>query len=272
MFRRILLPILIFCLSAGNAGAASKSEINALFDALGLDLMLEIMSEEGLDHADELRASMFPGRDKGWAAMTAGIHDTERMSATFRSAFEAELVDVDVKPLLDFFGSELGVRIIDLEVTVRRALLDTKVEEAAENIAAQLRETNPKRFALIEEFIAVNDLIERNVSGGLNASLAFYRGLASGEGFELSEGEILKDVWDQEPDIREESEAWLYTYTTMAYELLNDAELQSYTDLSVSEAGKDLNRSLFAGFDALFDDTSFRLGAAASRFAQSEDI
>ena len=133
-------------------------------------------------------------------------------------------------------------------------------------------QTDPDRVDRIRTFVEVNDLIEVNVVGGLNASLAFYNGLADGGAFEMSQDEILGQVWSQEEDIRAEAAEWLFGYLGLAYRPLEDDALDAYIALSESPAGTSLNAAIIAGYDEVFTGVSYSLGAAAARFTLGEDI
>lgn len=259
-------------LAVTPAFSATKAELDRLFEAIGTPELIEIMRTEGIDQADEIRESMFPGRSSGWEPIASSIYDTGRMAAGFRAAFDAELSDSDVTALLEFFASDLGRQIISLELSAREALLDEDVEEAAKKAYADLDVRNPERFEALGSFVDENDLIELNVAGALNASLAFYRGLADGGSFNLTEDVMLRDVWEQEPQIRADTTGWMMSYLAMAYEPLSDEELEVYKAMSLTDAGRDLNRALFAGFDQVFNRISYSLGNAASRFIQGDDI
>ncbi len=262
----------VFVLTVTPVWSATKAELDQLFEAIGTPTLIDIMRDEGLDQSDELRQSMFPERANGWDRIASSIYDTQRMAQGFRAAFDAELGGTDVTPLLDFFASDLGLEIIALELSAREALLDKDVEEAAKESYADLGGRDATRQEAIEAFVDSSDLIELNVAGALNASLAFYRGLADGGSFDLTEDVILRDVWAQEPDIRAETVGWMLPYLAMAYEPLSDDELAAYQALSETKAGRDLNRALFAGFDVVFNRISYSLGSAASRFMQGDDI
>ena len=255
------------------ARAATPDELDRLFVALGTQNLFEIMRTEGLMQADELRSEMFPGRSSdGWLAAASAIYDLGTMQDLFRTRFDEELRDANVTPLLVFFEGSAGREIVDLELSARRALMDPDTEEAARGIVSTMDGENDPRLDLLEEFVDANDLVELNVMGALNASLSFYQGLATGDAFQLGEDQILRDVWAQEPAIRAETTEWMLPYLAMAYEPLSDDELQAYKALSMSEAGRDLNRALFAGFDTVFNRISYSLGSAASRFMQGDDI
>lgn len=265
--------LLILLFLPGAVWSADAEDLNRLHAALKTDDLIEILSEEGVDQGDELRTEMFPGRGGvGWSATIERIYAPERLKGVFRDAFDEALAAEDVSPLLEFYASESGVRIVELEVEARRAIMSDDVEDAARSAYARIMDDGSVRVELLEEFAEINDLVDRNVAGALNSNLAFYRGLGSGDGFEMTEDQMLRDVWEQEAEIREDTTGWIYGYMTFAYATLSDAELRTYVDVAATAAGRDLNRALFAGFDAVFLDVSYALGAATARFSVGEDL
>lgn len=269
-FRYLFAVCAIFPLAAQSA---SPNQIEALHEALHTDELMVVLSDEGLEQSEELRAEMFPGRSSlGWRLMISSIYAPERMETTFREAFDAELEGADIQPLLEFYEDGNGGQIARLELEARRAISADEVEDAARQAFGALREDGGARLALLEEFAEVNKLIDRNVAGALNANLAFFRGLGSGETFEMPEDQILTDVWSREPEIREDTEGWVFGYMTFAYEPLSDDQLQSYVEIAGTDAGRAMNRALFAGFDALFQQISYDVGAAAAQFSQGDDL
>lgn len=257
----------------GLVWAATPEEIDRLHAALRTDVLMEILSEEGVEQSEDLRLEMFPGRGGvGWTATVEQIYRSDRLMRLFRSAFDAELGEADIAPLLAFYDGDTGARVAALEVEARRAIMSDEVEAAARAAYEDLRGSDSERERLLETFADINGLIDRNVAGALNANLAFFRGLASGPAFEMSEDEMLRDVWEQEPDIREDTSGWVFGYMTFAYETLSDEQLRSYVELTATEAGRDLNRALFAGFDAVFLDVSYALGAATAQFSVGDEL
>jgi hypothetical protein len=272
---RFLVPAAFWTASAFAAQAEVPPEVGSLYDRLGMERVLGIMRDEGLENAAQIEADLFPGRGgAAWQAMLDTIYDTDRMEDIVVGTFAEELSGVDLGPLLDFFGSDRGERIVELEVSARKAMIDDSVEEAAEEAATALPNEDPGRHALIETFVTVNDLVESNVMGAMNSNFAFYSGLAVGNAFDgtLTEDEILTDVWSQEAEIRSETELWVYAYLGLAYKPLSDADLEAYIALSETGEGRALNRALFAAFDDLFNDISFQLGRGAAGFMAGEDI
>ena len=257
------------------ARAATESEVDALLEALRMHETLDVMREEGLLYADELAEEMLAsGTTPGWRARVADIYDPEQMYAQVRAGFIAAIGPDDVTPLIDFLTSEQGARIVTLEISARRAQLDKDVEEAASARYHQMLEDGAPRIEQTRRFIEANDLIEANVVGSLNSNFRFYLGLMDGAPatFALTQDQALRDVWEQESEIRANTEDWLYSFLLMAYQPLPDGTLEDYIALSLSPDGALLNRALFGGFDPMFADISYQLGLAVAMSLQGQDL
>lgn len=275
---RALLP-LIAAVSLQTAPLLAQgtdtAKIDALFDAIGLPDMVEIMREEGLEYGDTLATDMLPGGTSAqWQNAVSAIYDIEMMTEEVRGAFGEALEGDDIDAMLDFFTSEQGETIIGLEVSARRALLDDAVEEASKENAAIAKMDETPRFLMVQDFIDANDLIESNVVGSLNSSYAFYLGLIDGGAMPagVTAETALQDVWAQEPDVRNNTTEWVYSFLMLAYQPLSDAELEAYIAFSESDAGQEMTQALFVAFNGMFDDISRALGLASSRFMISQEL
>ncbi|MGB5559620.1 MAG: hypothetical protein WBN04_16620 [Paracoccaceae bacterium] len=275
--RRTLLSV-FFWLGAAltvHAGPQVSEDVNALADALGLPQIIEVMREEGITNGRELADDMFPGRGGGsWEIMVEKIYDPVWMTDIVWTGLAAELEGTDTAPLIAFFTSASGRRIVALEVSARQALLDDAVEAASKDRLAELTADGDPLLDLVAEYVEVNDLLEYNVVGAMNSNYAFYTGLQDGGAFDqtLTEDQILTDVWSQEEVIRADTENWLYAFLAMAYRPLSEAELQAYIAISETPEGQALNRALFVAFDKLFVDVSHALGRSAATFVVGEDL
>ena len=272
---RLVVPLLVACIVAPGFAQSADRRVEPLLNALGMSELISIMREEGLSYSADLKDEMFPTRGDGrWTGLVEDIYAPDRMAQIVGDRLDRELNNTDIAPLVDFFDSAPGQRIVSLEISARRALLDDAVEDATrDRWLSEPAEVNARRDAL-ERFVEVNELVDSNVVGALNANYAFYLGLADGGALDadLSEEDMLRDVWSQEGEIRDETETWVFSYLNLAYQPLSDQELAAYTALSETEEGAALNRALFAAFDALFVTISRDLGLAASQFLSGEDI
>ena len=257
------------------APLAEEQAFAALVEALDLDGVIAVMRDEGIKYGAELETDLFaqPIGAK-WAERVSAIYDPARMRAVFVEKLQRELPAEAVASMLEFFASDLGSRIIGLELSARRALLDPAVKEAADVLRDEMIAAKAPRLTLLREFAEIGDLIESNVAGAMNANYAFVNGLAEGGGFpyEMTQEQIVTDVWSQEQEIRTETEDWLYAYLGMAYQPLSDADLAAYMAVSATAEGKALNRALFVAFDVMFTGISRDLGLAAANYIAGQEI
>lgn len=269
-----VIAVFAFVLTIGPARADVTPEIANLAKALQLAEVALVLREEGLVSAGGMLREGPP--DPLWQATVDGIYDKSAMEQTLVSALGAELAAHPdaINAAMGFFGSELGQRALRLELEARRALADEGVEATAEAAYAALAKENPARQAQLDAFVAANDLIESNVMGAMNANLAFLRGVASEspKSKELSEGDLVAQVWSGESEARQETVKWLFPFLNLAYQPLTDDELQAYIDFSESSAGKQVNAAMFRAFDKMFDALSRDLGRAYVRQLVGQDI
>ncbi|WP_159082377.1 hypothetical protein [Paragemmobacter aquarius] len=287
----LLSPALVACLgflvpsvllaetSVGQAAVSAEDQgaVAKLIGTMQIDDVIDVLRSEGVDYGVSIEDEMFP--DAGgasWKATVAGIYSAARMKSVFAAKLTEQLAGktADATKAEAFFASSLGQRVLMLELEARRALLDEETEAAARLAWGDLQAGGGERADLLRRFAEVNDLIESNVMGALNSNLAFYHGMAGTGAFagEMDEGEILSDVWGQEPDIRNQTEEWVYPYLGLAYSSLTDDELRQYVEFSASPAGQVLNSALFVAFDAVFVPISEALGAAAALQMNGQDI
>jgi hypothetical protein len=276
MVRQYVLPVVLAAFLADPASAAGTDR-DALADALALPELFDILHEEGVDYAARLEDELFPGRGGArWDAAIASIYSVDRIFPQFLDRLESELAaqDADTGALVEYLTGDEASRIVALELDARRAFLDDGIREAAEERATQMAVENHPRYAMLQGFVAGTDMLEANVANAMNASLAFYKGMAEGGAMaaDMSERDMLDLVWSQEPDVRAETETWVYAYLATSYAPLDDDALARYVAFYATEPGRDLNQALFAAFDAVFTDVSHELGRAAALQLVSQDL
>lgn len=280
MIERLSPSVLAIGLALGPLAPAvsaqeAGSDVEALFAALRLSDIVLIMRDEGIAYGDEIGADLFgsaPPAD--WQETVARIYDPARLEPQVLAALAEATAGQDIGPILDFFTQAPGSTFIDLEVSARQAMLDPEVEQMAKEAAAVAMADESPLFAQVQRFVAVNDLVETNVVAAMNSTYAFYLGLMDGGAFpaEMTESDILGDVWAQEPMIRANTEEWVYSFLLMAYGPLSPEDMEAYITFSETDAGRAANRAIFAAFDGMFEEISLALGRAAARYMATEEL
>ncbi len=255
------------------APVEAQSGVEPLFEAMQMDRLIAQMRDEGLAYGETLADDMLPGGvDAQWRALLTRIYDTDKMADVVRAEFTRAFGETDPAPLLSFFQSAPGQALVEAELDTRAAIANPEIEEAARDIWRQADKSTPRQ-QLIADYVAINDLLEYNVSGAMTSNYQFFTGLVEGGAIDMTEDEILQDVWAQEAETRADTREWLFGYLTMAYDELPESTLADYVALSRTDAGRALNRALFAGFDRMYAEQSLSLGlAVASLMAQGEEL
>lgn len=271
--RRALFGVVAGLILLTDPALADRAgEMSRLITALRFEETIEIMRDEGLRYGGEVGQEMLAeGELARWDAIVAEVYDRATMQAKVTEGFAAALDGVDLAPLLAFFEGP-GQEIVALELAARKSLLDPEIEKATEKLYAQMLKDGDVLVERVDVFIDDSDLIERNVTGALNANLVFYTGLADGGALDLPEADMLADIWAQEDDMRRQTETWLRSFLVLAYQPLARGKLEAYIALYQSPAGRDLNRALFAAYDGMYEDLSYQLGLAVALQMQGEDL
>ncbi|NEX48337.1 DUF2059 domain-containing protein [Pseudotabrizicola algicola] len=259
------------------APAVDAARVAALAQTLKMDAIFAVMREEGLEYGQTLADEMFPGNGGAqWQATVSKIYDAETMRSRFSAALTEALAtsEPELAAMEGFFGSAQGQAILQLEIEARRAMLDDDIEDAAKLAWQDMQASGGDRVDRLMRFASVNDLVESNVMGAMNANLAFYRGLSESGAFPqaMTEDQMLADVWAQEPDVRTETTDWLFPFLMLAYQPLSEQDLDAYIGFSETPAGQKLNAALFSAYDAVFSQISYDLGRAAAAQMMGEDI
>lgn len=255
----------------------SQPVASHLADLLDITGLIDVMRIEGRENAVGVDTDLLSGQGgAAWLVTVDKVYDPAKLRASFEAALARELANAPEAQaeMAEFFGSDLGKRIVALEVAARRSLLDDKAEAAAKALWDKASARKTHRVKQVERFAQINDLIESNVTGALNSNLAFFRGLSAGGAFEqpMPEDEMLAQVWSQESVIRADTADWLYPFLMMAYKPLSDDDFDRYIAFSESKSGKKINAAIFAAFDSMFVQLSATLGTSAARMMVGEDI
>lgn len=254
---------------------AADADLQAINALTHLPETLDLIRQEGIQQGKDLGSDLFgDSEDPNWLSALDRVYDTGQMTGLYNAALRQVLaqdpsLSNNIRPFLD---SDLGQRVITLELEARRTTMDKVAMQAAREVFVELEKTDKFRRAQIERLVVAGDLIEANVMAGLNGNLTFYKAMAAvgTPGTPKDEAELLAQVWSQEADIRASVEEFLYPIMALAYAPLNEDELQSYVDFSESPAGTRFNDALSKAFDPLMIELSRKLGTEAGKLLSGQ--
>lgn len=266
----LVCAVVAMTLPSAARAEVDEGQLEQLMDAMLFDEVVTVLAREGQDMVGDFVDAGYGVPKPAWKDMLDRLYDPEVMSKAFHDEMAEALKGCDLAPMVAFFSTDLGGRIARLELDTRKAMSDDAAQAAAGQAWAEL-DPDTERARLIEDYVQVNDLVEMNVVGAMNSDIAYYSGLWS-EGFEAEEGmsdsDLLNEIWASEPEVRADVSEWVYGFSTLAYEPLTDDEFEAYIDFARTDAGQDLNRALFASFDAVYEHLSRGLGAGTAMLMQ----
>lgn len=270
MIRALIVSAALIC---APLTAQADVRLTQLFDLLNLDAYVEITQQEGISDFP-LLAESFLGHlpDPVMMAQIDAVYDPARLSETVRQAMEAALTPDEVAAALIFMDSATGEKIASLELAARRAMSDPDIEEAALDAWTRAQAENNPLVAQIEQIKEVSDLVDRNVTGALNSNLRFMQGLADGSGLDSPQGDLLADIWSQEPAIRADTEDWLGAYLMLAFQALTDAEIRDYIAFWDTVPGRALNAAMFDAFNQMYDGVSYATARVLALYMGSQEL
>lgn len=269
--RRCLYLVPLFWLIATSSWADARTSV--LMDVLKIEEVAQILQAEGIASAETLNQDMLGGNGgAGWQLQVGAIYRPQRIVEMLRTRLEAELQGDLREEVIAFFASDIGTEIISLENAARAAIGDDDIENAARLRFAEIEGTDDPRLAQIKALVESGDMITRNVTAAMNSNYQFMRGLAEGGAIKMTESEILADSAAQLDAITADTTGWLYGYLLLAYSPLEDDALDLYLEFAETEAGMALNRALFDGFGAAYEDISYALGRAVALNMVAQDL
>lgn len=267
---RTFLLAVAFCITSLPVWADAR--VTVLMDALRLPQLIAALRDEGLADAQELNADMLGGQGGAfWDQQISRLYDPVAIREAFFTALDEGLDDAALERALAFFDSERGQRVTEFEIAARRAMMDPDIEEAAAAAFDALPDGDAQA-ARVVDFITTNDLLELNVALTMSTSYQFSRGLADGDLLEMSDAQIVAQVWASEDELRANAQTWLNGYVLLSQQPVGADDLDAYLAFVRSPAGRALNAALFAGYEATFTGIAYGLGRAVAMNAAVDDI
>lgn len=263
---RRILPLVWLVFAAVPAAA---DEITArLLDALNTQRLLSQLAIEAERSGQDIDRDFLGGRGGAVLADTVTrLNDPLRV----RPALAAHLtqgLDADVRrAVTSFFESDLGQRIVGLELSARATIFDPSIEQA---VRARITEEGVP--PVVADMIVQGDLVERNVADSVTVLRQFYLGRMRGGAVDMTPAEVDAFLDESIDGLRFETQNWLEAFMTLAYSPLNEDDLQIYAEFWRTETGQAFDRALFAAFEQVFSENAFALGQLVGRLEASDDI
>ena len=256
---------------------AHVADIEGLAQAIGLERLLSVMQREGEAQLEALEGELFAGQQSAsWRARVVSLHDPVAMREATIKGLELALKDhpQEVARIIATLGKGSVARLVQLEIDAREVLLDPLAQDMAILAWERQQGQGGRRLEQINRVIAAGDLVEQNVVGTMNTSMAFNKGLRAGGGGDLAlpDGEMMASLWEQQEHIRADTADWLMPCMLLAWQPLSDEEVEPWVRFSESAEGRLLGQALFSTFDTMFDGIAYQMGMAVGRELSEREL
>ena len=264
---RLIAAVLTFTLAAVPAAA---ERIDRLMQALQIEQVIEILRDEGVGQGQELNDTFLNGAGgELFADRINKIYDPAWMQEQLTQSFATSLTDSQMDRAILFFESDLGQTIVSLENSARLAFADETIKDMArENYLNGPRDT--QLFRLVDEYISVNDLIDKNVQSTLSSDFSFFRGLSTDTN--TRSDDLLAQLLSDKDSVTRDTRIWMYSFLLIAYQPLSESEMRENIAFSRTETGRAVNEAFFEGFDLMYDQIYYQLGKSVSHALGASDL
>lgn len=262
----------LFAILLSATVANAQAQVTLTMDHLKLSELINIMRTEGLEYTVTMNTEMLNGQGGAvWEDQIDAIYDTQLMSEVVRKEI-ATIPETQLRQINQFYGSNLGAKIVDLEIAARNAMTDNDIKNIAEDNYQIALAQDPQSLLQLNVIVSEGDLIEKNVTAALTSNYRFYLGLVDEGSFDASEQEVIEQTWEQEDEIRLDTVKWMMGYLLLSYQSLDEAEMIELINFMKTRAGRALNAAIFDGFGAMYGDISYTLGRAVALNMVASDL
>lgn len=241
--------------------AKADSDVDRLYDAMGLPALLAAFAADGAASAQSVNDGFLGGQGGDVFAETVRrLYDVDRLNPILREGLKEALDAAVAARALVFFETEMGARIIRIEVEARNAMSDEALEAAAMR-AADIPDPD------VVEMLDIRDLVARNTDITLDAQSGFFSGMQS-----AAPGAPAPDIEGQRGQVTERTRAWITGYYMLVASALEEHDLSTYSAFWETDVGQALDEALFVAFEALYVDLSFALGQMVGRLMPQNEL
>lgn len=269
-FQRVLagFVLILGLLAAQTALAADAKKIDRFLEITGFDVALDSIVIGAED------APAILGQDPGafgviWKKMVLDVMDPAEIRADARTMLEAALDDADLQVALDFYGSDLGQRLVVAENESHLEKSDDQRDEAGDSLLSALEGAGAEGQERLDLFRRMNVAIDPqglSLRAMQEVQIRFLLAAAAAGvvRLKMDEADMREMFHKQEPELRAAIERTSLAGAAYTYQSFGDAELLVYVEALESPA----MRRVYELMNAIqFEITAQRFEMLAARMA-----
>lgn len=231
---RLILALGLGLIWATTAAAADRAEVRKFLEVTGFDVALDSIAI-GAENAPAIL-----GQDPGefgliWKKMVQDVMDPEKIRATASDILEQTLAPDLLTHTLDFYGSDLGQRLVAAENASHLEKGGATKDEAGEALVAALMQAGPEGQARLDSFRRMSAAIDadgQSLRAMQEVQIRFLLAAAAAGVIQLKMDEPdLRELFrQQEPELRRTLAASALASAAYTYQAFSDDEVRNYAD------------------------------------------
>ena len=274
-FLRVLLPFVLSLALVGAtkpAAAADRDALREFLEVTGFDVAIASM-QQGAMSGPALAGAAPDEFGANWSRLAEVIFDPDSMIDRALDMMEAVMPDELVAHGIDFYGSELGRRLVEVENTSHMEEDEVKVE-GGEAMIALLAAEDPDRLAQMQALSRATGTADNSVRAIIEVQVR-YLVAASRAGIiklRVDETELRLMLQSQADPMRAEVEKGAVRSAAWAYRDISTEDLATYTKVLEDPTMRQVYEVLNAVQFELMAERYERLAAALSELHPQQDI
>ncbi len=269
----ISIAFWIVSVFGATASVAQSPSASELYDALHMDILVDVIVSEGRDQVRDAAEIYLTGRAaETYVTENVALYDPDEIKRHLIDGLSSGLSADDLAVAVAFFKTETGAYAAKLEASARQAISDQGVEDHAKAMASDAVARGVERIDILETAIADMDLVEMNLAGAMTAQYQFLMPLSDVKDLGLDQAAVLTMIQEGQDALSQSILEWLVAFLYMAYAPLDDEQLSTYLTYQTSPNGASLNKVLFDVFNAIDRDMSAAMGVSLAQSLQSKEI
>ncbi|MDF1728136.1 MAG: DUF2059 domain-containing protein [Sulfitobacter sp.] len=227
----LLLSALVVAGAYQPARAASNPKIESFLEVTGFDVALESirLSADSAPHMIGMEAGAFGSE---WSRLVQEIFDTELMHDMAAEILDAALTDELLTHAAEFYGSDLGRRLVAVENDSHMEEDDAFKSEAGEAIVAGLVRIGSPRVEILKRLNAASGSEDNSIRAIQEIQVRFLMAAAGAGVIELQmdEPDLREALRSPEGDMRTRIKANALANAAYTYQSFSDDELVAYAE------------------------------------------
>lgn len=260
MYSRVLAFVVVFLSLAVAAYAQSAPTLRDIHTINGFD---EAIAE--LESSFRGAFDQYPGPKPeqlvdAWRVAQEGAFDSERLIPELEALVAGQLKPEEIADLLDFYKSDLGMHISQVEIAA--TLPEVKPIKEAEGAAlyATLGTADPERLALYNNLMEGLHAVDVSEAIALNITYAMVSAMLGGAKQPATDEQIAAIVKQNTATLRAAIENHTTSHTAWTYRNVSMEDLRRYVAFLETPAAKRYYASILLAFDRVFTAEARALG------------